>query len=217
MAAGENTLNALCARVVLRGISANGGRYDPGLFLKDYVTYMTTPGTHNDTYAESFHRDFFKNWASGVPPEQCAKVVHHRPANQYCHGLATGASHMALSHKWSCIQTQYIMHSRMQCDRLQGTEGHNTAQIGGFVMLPPVIMAAVKHGQQAVVDSALTHLKLTHESRKLWSYAERYASLLYRLVQVRVVYGISREQGVPTQCKHDAVHANLSPAVTVLL
>lgn len=27
---------------------------------------MTTPGTHNDTYAESFHRDFFKNWAAGA-------------------------------------------------------------------------------------------------------------------------------------------------------
>jgi hypothetical protein len=35
---------------------------------------MTTPGTHNDTYAESFHRDFFKNWAAGVPPEKCAEV-----------------------------------------------------------------------------------------------------------------------------------------------
>lgn len=44
--------------------------------------------SHNDTYAESFHRDFFANWAKGVPPERCAL----------------------------------------------GTEGHNTAQIGGFVV-----------------------------------------------------------------------------------
>jgi hypothetical protein len=41
-----------------------------------------------DTYAESFHRDFFGNWARGVPPERCSA----------------------------------------------GTEGHNTAQIGGFVV-----------------------------------------------------------------------------------
>jgi hypothetical protein len=35
---------------------------------------MTTPGTHNDTYAESFHRDFFKNYAAGVPADKCAMV-----------------------------------------------------------------------------------------------------------------------------------------------
>jgi hypothetical protein len=49
-------------------------RYDPAVFLDDYVKFMTTPGSHNDTYAESFHRDFFKNWAAGVPPERCALV-----------------------------------------------------------------------------------------------------------------------------------------------
>jgi hypothetical protein len=65
--------------------------YDPKRFLNDYVTFMTTPGSHNDTYAESFHRDFFANWAKGVPPEQCSR----------------------------------------------GTEGHNTAQIGGFVVRYP--------------------------------------------------------------------------------
>ncbi|KAF5838686.1 ADP-ribosylglycohydrolase-domain-containing protein [Dunaliella salina] len=96
MKAGENTLNALCARVVTRGIAANGG-YDPKHILHEYVKFMTTPGSHNDTYAESFHRDFFANYAKGVPPEKCA----------------------------------------------EGTEGHNTAQIGGFVMLAPVIMATL--------------------------------------------------------------------------
>jgi len=57
----------------MRDITANGGKYAPGSFLKAYVDFMTTPGTHNDTYAESFHRDFFRNWANGVPPEQCAR------------------------------------------------------------------------------------------------------------------------------------------------
>lgn len=51
MAAGENTLNAVCARVVMRGIAANGGIYSPERFLEDYVAFMTTPGSHNDTYA----------------------------------------------------------------------------------------------------------------------------------------------------------------------
>jgi hypothetical protein len=75
-------------RVVIRGIAENGGAYDTGRWLKDYVKFMTTPGSHNDTYAESFHRDFFANYARGVAPDMCAI----------------------------------------------GTEGHNTAQIGAFVV-----------------------------------------------------------------------------------
>lgn len=31
-----------------------------------YVAFMTTPGSHNDTYAESYHRDFFRR-APGMP------------------------------------------------------------------------------------------------------------------------------------------------------
>lgn len=90
-------MNALCARLVTRTISKANGAYDPKLALGAYVDFMTKPGSHNDTYAESFHRDFFLNWVKGVAPEKCA-----------------------------------------------GPEGHNTAQIGGFVMLPPVILSQVR-------------------------------------------------------------------------
>jgi ADP-ribosyl-[dinitrogen reductase] hydrolase len=44
--AGENTLNAQCARVVARSI-IKANKYSPDLFLSDYVQFMTTPGTHN--------------------------------------------------------------------------------------------------------------------------------------------------------------------------
>lgn len=37
MAAGENTLNAHCARLVTRTLTANNGRYDADLFLKNYM------------------------------------------------------------------------------------------------------------------------------------------------------------------------------------
>lgn len=80
MAAGDNTLNALCARLLVRTISSTG-RYDTADFLKAYVTFMTTPGSHNDTYAESFHRIFFANWARGVPPEKCAGDDGHNIAS----------------------------------------------------------------------------------------------------------------------------------------
>jgi len=66
----------------------------------------------------------------------------------------------------------------------QGTEGHNTAQIGGFVMLPPVVLSKVMDGTQAATEAGLTHLKLTHDSRKLWDYAERYVHMLHEISQV---------------------------------
>ena len=152
MAAGENTLNALCARLVTRTIADSKGAYDPEAFLRNYVAFMyvalahvpprhhydtirTTPGTHNDTYAESFHRDFFSNWARGIPPAQCAK----------------------------------------------GTEGHNTASIGGFVMLPPVTLSlAGPRGDWPSASCATRrHLALTHDSTSLARYADVYAQLLY--------------------------------------
>ncbi|GLC76668.1 hypothetical protein PLESTF_001815100 [Pleodorina starrii] len=132
MKAGENTLNAICARLVLRNL-AKEKSYNATSWLQDYVSFMTTPGSHNDTYAESFHRDFFRNWAAGVPPERCSK----------------------------------------------GTEGHNTAQIGGFVMLPPVILSRLD-GPAAASQRALQHLSTTHDSRKLSGYAQ-YAELVYGL------------------------------------
>lgn len=57
MQAGENTLNLLCARVLLRSLNGSGD-YAPADFLHDYISFMTEPDRHNDTYAESYHRDF---------------------------------------------------------------------------------------------------------------------------------------------------------------
>lgn len=135
MAAGENTLNAVCTRLVMRSIAAEKG-YKTGRFLADYVQFMTTPGTHNDTYAESFHRDFFSNWAKGVAPERCA-----------------------------------------------GPEAHNTPTVGGFVMLPPVILSCLGKSETEMRKATVEHLRLTHDSDMLASRAEVYAELVYKLAQ----------------------------------
>jgi ADP-ribosylglycohydrolase len=55
--------------------------HDTADFLSSYVDFMTTPDSHNDTYAESYHRDFFANWARGVPPHQCAGETGHDTAS----------------------------------------------------------------------------------------------------------------------------------------
>jgi ADP-ribosylglycohydrolase len=77
---GDNTLNLLCVRVLIRAINATGC-YDPTDFLRDYIAFMTAPDSHNDTYAESYHRDFFAHYARGVPPERCAGAEGHDTAS----------------------------------------------------------------------------------------------------------------------------------------
>ena len=74
--AGDNTLNLLCGRLLLRTMH-RVGRYDSAAFLRAYVLFMTTRGSHNDTYAESYHRAFFANYARGRPPEECVGETNH--------------------------------------------------------------------------------------------------------------------------------------------
>ncbi len=77
--AGENTLNAYCARLMLRHL--DGRPYAGPSFLKDYVDFMTAdPPRHPDTYAESFHRGFFANWRAGRELTACGAVTHDTPS-----------------------------------------------------------------------------------------------------------------------------------------
>ena len=77
---GDNTLNLLCVRALLRTMN-QAGCYNSADFLNAYVTFMTTPGSHNDTYAESYHRQFFANYARGIPLEHCAGEENHDTAS----------------------------------------------------------------------------------------------------------------------------------------
>ena len=81
MQAGDNTLNAHCARVLLRSLTANSGGYDKQRFLDDYIDFMMDyPPRHPDTYAESYHRGFFANLESGKAREFCAATTHDTPS-----------------------------------------------------------------------------------------------------------------------------------------
>lgn len=59
----------------MRTITANSGQYDASKWLQAYISFMTTPGSHNDTYAETYHRDFFLNYSKGEAPENCNKPI----------------------------------------------------------------------------------------------------------------------------------------------
>ncbi len=54
--AGENTLEAQLVRVLMRSIVECGGEFVAPHFCDAYVKFMTTPGSHNDTYASTAHR-----------------------------------------------------------------------------------------------------------------------------------------------------------------
>ena len=80
MPAGENTLNAWCARELMRGLTSRQ-KYDGEKSLQDYIDFMTAdPCCHPDTYAESYHRGFFANLTDGAKPDQCGAVTHDTPS-----------------------------------------------------------------------------------------------------------------------------------------
>eukprot|EP00656_Telonema_subtile_P048505 TRINITY_DN5791_c0_g1_i4.p1 TRINITY_DN5791_c0_g1~~TRINITY_DN5791_c0_g1_i4.p1 ORF type:complete len:339 (-),score=58.02 TRINITY_DN5791_c0_g1_i4:169-1185(-) len=78
-AAGENTLNSQVARVAIRTVIENAGEYNPTDFLENYRSFMTTPGSHNDSYAEAYHRQFFDNYLLNAVPlgPECAGAENH--------------------------------------------------------------------------------------------------------------------------------------------
>lgn len=71
LAKGENTLDAQIARVAIRSMTATAGAFSARPFVQDFVQFMTTPGSHNDTYAGTYLRMYFENFARGVPPSKC--------------------------------------------------------------------------------------------------------------------------------------------------
>lgn len=83
MKAGDNTLNTVMALNMLQTMQKVDPQasMDPrelhGVVLEQYVKFMTTPGSHNDTYAESFHRSFFKDWSeSKMQPKSAEDLLH---------------------------------------------------------------------------------------------------------------------------------------------
>ena len=55
--------------------------YDGDAYLQRYIHFMTTPGTHTDTYADTAHVQFFYRYSQGNSPRKCAGVENHSTAN----------------------------------------------------------------------------------------------------------------------------------------
>ena len=73
---GENTLNLKLCTLLIDSLNHCEG-YDADDYLERYITFMTTPGNHNDTYVEEYHRHFFTNYARGKSPRKCGVNEKH--------------------------------------------------------------------------------------------------------------------------------------------
>ena len=70
--AGENTLEIQLVRVLMKSIVANNGCFNEDHFRQAYIDFMTTDGSHNDTYASTCHRMFFANMIfNKLDPKDC--------------------------------------------------------------------------------------------------------------------------------------------------
>lgn len=137
MQAGENTLNAHCARIVTRTMIEGGGHYDKKRFLDAYIRFMTADvPQHPDTYAESYHRGFFANLESGKSIDCCGAVTH------------------------------------------------DTASVGGLVMLAPIAIVERLNGKSlpAVQAVCREHLYLTHPDGGLAKVCDSYVELIDALL-----------------------------------
>lgn len=72
--AGENTLEAQLTRLLSKSIT-DIGSFDANNFRDLYVKFMTTPGSHNDTYASTCHRMFFANFVKGTKTKYWTRRV----------------------------------------------------------------------------------------------------------------------------------------------
>ena len=76
MSAGENTLDGLVTDVLLQSM-VKSKKLDLEEYRSAYISFMTTPDTHNDKYAGTCHRMFFQKWSKGVDPKKCPSNDGH--------------------------------------------------------------------------------------------------------------------------------------------
>jgi ADP-ribosylglycohydrolase len=130
--AGENTLNVKICRLLIESINETGA-YDADDFVKRYIAFMTTPGSHRDTYIEEYHRNFFANYARGLAPRKCAVAEKHIggligmiPVVLFFSHDASKArdaalAHLALTHPGSRMKTAGSLVISILLDVLNGT------------------------------------------------------------------------------------------------
>ncbi len=111
--AGENTLNTWCARLLMNGMTEHG-HYEPEWWAQRYIDFMTAdPPQHPDTYAESYHREFFSNLVVGKDPLDCGAVTHDTPSMGALVTVAPLSMALLASQPLEEVQKQVREHVRL--------------------------------------------------------------------------------------------------------
>lgn len=147
--AGENTLEAALARLLIRRLAANGGKFDEDNFRASYVEFMTTPDTHSDAYASTCHRMFFKNWHSGVDPKDCPSNDGHNVDTMDGLVLPAVALLVELGSGSTAEEAAAVAVSVLRVTR-------KSAELVGYIQLLALMMEEVFKGQgaDAVAEAA---------------------------------------------------------------
>lgn len=78
MQAGENTLELIISRqCFMASLSEKGMEFDRADVRDRYISLLTTPDSHNDTYAGTCHRMFFANRENGKALDDCPDNDQH--------------------------------------------------------------------------------------------------------------------------------------------
>ncbi len=150
---GENTLAAQLVRVLMRSV-IRCGRYDPGEFIEDFISHMTTPGRNRDPYSEIYIRRWFENYSHGLPPNGCAELQRNvwsigshggiiRPlvvstiAPSAYQGLGLAIEHQNLTHRSENVVSALGLLVPLLHDLLAGKEPRQAiSDHGHFIRLP---------------------------------------------------------------------------------
>jgi len=73
--AGDLMFNGELVLLTLELLNKNRSKstsYDPDQFLEEYIKFLTSEGTHNDSYIETHHKNFVLNHLKKKPLRECA-------------------------------------------------------------------------------------------------------------------------------------------------
>lgn len=156
MQAGDNTLNACCARLMLRHLVKHNG-YNKRRWLEEYIEFMTAePAMHPDTYAESYHRGFFANLQKGMLPDQCGALTHDTASMGALVTVAPLAIALLSKHPVERVQEVCCTHVRLT----HPDDGLLKVVTQYVVLLNNLLMNSLPRTQEMVPDestSAVTH------------------------------------------------------------
>ncbi|XP_069019914.1 uncharacterized protein [Embiotoca jacksoni] len=160
--AGDNTLNVLCSLRASR-VLVSGGFVDVSqpearsAVLTDYVEFLTTAGSHNDTYAESFHRGFFSDWQENRPtaPRERSLCV---------------------------LQVLMFAENRSRTKLSSSFPDSQLNAIGCLPMILPFVLLSASANEKQAVSAAVELVKLTHPHPEVPEKVSIYSRALHAVV-----------------------------------